>query len=383
MRHPEVGPPASSSSSRKIPDPRHIITPDAFGVAPELLGCPLSGPWRRAAAMMVDLFLIALLSNAPGILFGFAAALVLFRVSARSSKGGYLRRSVRLASRFGGAVVLFIAVVSTWDALVDAEPEAGAAVEMNGSQVTLSGMDRFATGADVLALRQVESDEEAAEITDRLIARLEEAGLDDEEIEEIIESSLSGADPRVLDAAQTAMGTLGVSASDTARSTDSLAVAYSDALASDDTTAAPVLRAELMRSLAADTLAELSGRLERLESREDELRDELAAERERGGILAFFRTTAEDFGLGFGWAALYFTAFLALWRGQTPGKRLFGIRVLRLNGQPIGWWAAFGRFGGYAAGFATGLLGFFQVFWDPNRQAVHDKISETVVIKAR
>ncbi len=31
-------------------DPRHIVTPDAFEVAPELLGRPLATPWRRAEA---------------------------------------------------------------------------------------------------------------------------------------------------------------------------------------------------------------------------------------------------------------------------------------------------------------------------------------------
>jgi uncharacterized RDD family membrane protein YckC len=36
--------------------------------------------------------------------------------------------------------------------------------------------------------------------------------------------------------------------------------------------------------------------------------------------------------------------------------------------------------GGYAAGFATGLLGFAQVFWDANRQGIHDRIVGTVVI---
>jgi hypothetical protein len=44
-------------------------------------------------------------------------------------------------------------------------------------------------------------------------------------------------------------------------------------------------------------------------------------------------------------------------------------------------WSAFERFGGYAAGLLTGLLGFAQVYWDRNRQAIHDKITETVVIR--
>lgn len=88
-----------------------------------------------------------------------------------------------------------------------------------------------------------------------------------------------------------------------------------------------------------------------------------------------------DLGFGFGWAALYFTVFTAWWGGQTPGKRILGIRVIRLDGKAINLWDAFGRYGGYGAGFATGLLGFVQIYWDPNRQAIHDKISATVVIK--
>jgi len=57
-----------------------------------------------------------------------------------------------------------------------------------------------------------------------------------------------------------------------------------------------------------------------------------------------------------------------------------GIRVIQLDGAKISLWAVFGRYGGYAAGFKTGLLGFMQIFWDANRQWIQDKISSTVVI---
>lgn len=70
---------------------------------------------------------------------------------------------------------------------------------------------------------------------------------------------------------------------------------------------------------------------------------------------------ARALGLGLGWAGLYFTTFVTLWRGRTPGKRIMGIRVIRLDGQQLGRWAAFER--------------------DRDRQAVQDKISETVVIR--
>ena len=87
-----------------------------------------------------------------------------------------------------------------------------------------------------------------------------------------------------------------------------------------------------------------------------------------------------DMGLGFGLAALYFSFFIAWGRGQTPGKSLLNIKVIQLNNSQISLWEAFGRYGGYGAGLATGLLGFFQIYWDSNRQAIHDKIASTVVI---
>jgi uncharacterized RDD family membrane protein YckC len=30
---------------------------------------------------------------------------------------------------------------------------------------------------------------------------------------------------------------------------------------------------------------------------------------------------------------------------------------------------------------ATGTLGFLQIYWDANRQAIHDKVAGTVVIR--
>ncbi len=72
---------------------------------------------------------------------------------------------------------------------------------------------------------------------------------------------------------------------------------------------------------------------------------------------------------------------LSATNGQTLGKRLLGVRVMRLDGEPINWWVGFERAGGYAAGFATGLLGFAQVYWDANRQAIHDRIVGTVVVR--
>ncbi|MEJ6004959.1 RDD family protein [Paucibacter sp. AS339] len=81
--------------------------------------------------------------------------------------------------------------------------------------------------------------------------------------------------------------------------------------------------------------------------------------------------------------ALYFTLLPALWPGQTVGKRLFGLRILELTGKRLTPLILFKRYGGYAAGMATGFAGFLQLIWDPNRQAIQDKTAHTVVIDTR
>ena len=90
-----------------------------------------------------------------------------------------------------------------------------------------------------------------------------------------------------------------------------------------------------------------------------------------------------SFGLTFGWAGVYFTLSLAWLGGRTPGKWLVGTRVVRLDGRPLTTLDAFTRYGGYSAGLATGLIGFARVLWEPNRQAIEDKIAWTVVLRGR
>ena len=88
-------------------------------------------------------------------------------------------------------------------------------------------------------------------------------------------------------------------------------------------------------------------------------------------------------GAKFGWAFLYFTFLPYWWKGQTIGKKVFGLRVVELTGKPLTIMNCLGRYGGYAAGMATGMIGFIQVLWDVNRQAIQDKIAHTVVADLR
>ena len=145
------------------------------------------------------------------------------------------------------------------------------------------------------------------------------------------------------------------------------------------------LAERLTGDIASDTIAELQDRIEDVEDEQEPTEHRLASTREEleeasRGIIGMLRNWVAEVVSGFGWFALYLTVLVSWWNGRTVGKRMMGIRVVRLDGGAITWWVAFERVGGYAAGFATGLLGVAQVFWDANRQGIHDRIVGTVVI---
>jgi len=309
-------------------DPRTRITPESFTVAPELLGLPLAGPWRRAAAMLGDLVPVAILANAGFFVFlAFLAAVLAWRLlSGRPRGDGSMSRGLALPFRFAASTSAFIALI------------------MLGNAVAGDNGDRNASNEDA------DRDSVAADVVMRVQSALAAAGV-------------AGMDPGI--------------AGDPER--DTVVRRFAEALVSGDSATAASLRPQAAAVLAAPQLNELTLRLTEVQREVATL--EQRAERESGGVFARLGSFADDLGIGFGWGALYFTVFLVVGRGQTPGKRLLGVRVIRLDAKPIGWWLAFERFGSYFASISTGLLGFLQIFWDRNRQALHDKAVETVVIR--
>jgi hypothetical protein len=129
-------------------------------------------------------------------------------------------------------------------------------------------------------------------------------------------------------------------------------------------------------------LAEDATDAQRLERAEAELR-RVRAELKRRTLADQVEATLDEIGASFGWGIVYFSLLPAWWRGQTLGKRLFGLRIVELTGQPITPLRGLKRYGGYAAGMATGGLGFLQVLWEPNRQGLQDKAAHTVVLDER
>lgn len=375
-------------------DPREIITESSFRVSPDLLGTPLARPWRRFIAIHIDLLLAAILAgliSEPGGFFGVVAAVIVYRVSRPRSGTGRIRRLLLRTLQLCLTAVAFGLAFSLWGTLrswgTESPPPSG-----NRIQVEMGLLDAGLSLGDVTALLKAETESEARAAAERVRARMIDNGVTAEELAKIArafhdmdvrESPLS---PIALAGVRKAFAhdlEIMLPPSDPALDAraDSLALAYAAALRARDTTTARAIRPDLVTTLAADTLAVM-------EWRHDQLRDEIrvlqaearAAEEKRRGILALIRQTLNDFGLSLGWLVLYFVAFPVLWNGYTPGKRLLGIRIQRLDGGKLGWWPAIERFSGYSVALVTGLAGFVQIFWDRNRQCIQDKIAMTVVI---
>jgi uncharacterized RDD family membrane protein YckC len=91
-------------------------------------------------------------------------------------------------------------------------------------------------------------------------------------------------------------------------------------------------------------------------------------------------------------AAAFITTLPALWlglnaamwtiAGRTPGKALFGVRVVRTDGTPVGLGRAIGRAIGYLVSGIL-LLGFLWVLVDRDRRAWHDRLAGTMVVYDR
>ncbi len=391
--------------------PGEIITPASFAVAPELLGKPLAKPSRRALAMAIDLLLLGILVKGGGVFFGLAAAFAAWKASARTGVAASrpkLRRRLRLAA----AAVFFIIVVANWGFIThplrrltagagDADREedadsAGMVIRPSGGavQASISGL---AAAREFMALREVKSSTEAHRIAGKLVHRLKRSGVSEGDLHDMAQGlakDSSGLPPLAIQALQEAVG--GALPADSARPsdrTDSLASAYVRAAAKGDSDAVGELRPRLTAAFAGDSLDNLNATVSQLRADNSKLTERIRSDSAKDagkavGVMDTFANAGSELvkllkkaGLGFGWLGLYFTGFVGLMRGQTPGKRLLRIRVVRLDGRPMNVWAALERFGGYAASVVTALGGFFQILWDKNRQAMHDKIAETVVVQ--
>ncbi|HQZ81983.1 MAG TPA: RDD family protein [Pyrinomonadaceae bacterium] len=87
--------------------------------------------------------------------------------------------------------------------------------------------------------------------------------------------------------------------------------------------------------------------------------------------------------------ASYFAVFEWLWNGQTPGKRLMKLRVIRDDGRPLTLWEAIVRnllrIADAAPGFVIPIysVGLITIFLNARDQRLGDIFAGTVVIRER
>ena len=78
-------------------------------------------------------------------------------------------------------------------------------------------------------------------------------------------------------------------------------------------------------------------------------------------------------------AALFFCGFWVA-GGETLGMRSWHIRVERRDGRPLGWWQALWRFTLAVPSVGLGGIGLLWILIDPQRLALHDRLSGSRVV---
>jgi uncharacterized RDD family membrane protein YckC len=103
----------------------------------------------------------------------------------------------------------------------------------------------------------------------------------------------------------------------------------------------------------------------------------------RGALRVFLCEGARIFLIGFGLLSgpVY---FIGLWTltGQTIGKYVMGVRIVRLNGHHVNLLTAIIRYIGYFVSLIPFGLGFFRVLISDRRRGWHDMMAGTCVIYA-
>jgi hypothetical protein len=341
-------------------DPRQIVTPFAFQVHKDLLGLPLATPKRRLAAILLDFLLASILSALGNFFLASAAAFIFFWVAIRTRGDIWWKNFLR----FGTAAIASFLVFGISLGILEAfgpDDKTPTEADLEASGIVIDNASEFNWIKFGQTMAHVDyTNEDSVEKTLQRLA-LEMADWD----------SVKHTD--FFDEVDLDLLSLQINA-------------FSNSLRVNDSLAIDSIRAEIAPVIAATELNKLEAENEKLDQRNDDLENEnenLTDQIENPSIYRMLKSAFGFLGLSLGWIGIYFVMSIAFFKGQTLGKRILNLRVVRLDNKPIGLFYSFERFGGYAAGFATGLLGFFQIYWDANRQAVHDKIAGTVVIDLR
>ncbi|GHF01842.1 RDD family protein [Thalassotalea profundi] len=346
---------------------KQVLTPFAFEIDKSLFGLPLAAPRKRAIALLIDFVFISILAETPGELLALLAAVTFYRLGSKPLKTSDGKTVTRpklglrgILLRLLSAFILFFTVFSYISPTVN-QWFTDDVTTQNVNQ-ELSTINAFAVSAMTFGMTtEVENSECLTEkcwfeLISPKLSDYADVKLPVKEMEPILKEVIE--ETSLTDTEQTSLMI-------------SLMAIYK----------------ELSESKEADEFKQANANtvnMPAVEVIKEEIEEPVTPKKEEQSWsykgIEWVKGVIKDLGLSFGWAALYFSVLTSIWKGQTLGKRLMKVRVIQLDGTPLSVWDSFGRYGGYGAGLATGLLGFLQIYWDPNRQCIHDKISSTVVI---
>jgi len=75
--------------------------------------------------------------------------------------------------------------------------------------------------------------------------------------------------------------------------------------------------------------------------------------------------------------------FWTYWNGQTPGKKLMGIKVVSVDNEPLTLGQSFLRYIGYIISSLMFFIGFIMIGVRRDKRGLHDLIARTKVIYTR
>jgi uncharacterized RDD family membrane protein YckC len=101
------------------------------------------------------------------------------------------------------------------------------------------------------------------------------------------------------------------------------------------------------------------------------------------GLVAYAIFKKSDVGVSV-FEVFFFLNFCLGWKlcGQTLGMLPFNIRVVTIEGQPLGWGRTLWRYIAFTLSLFS-VIGMIWIIFDKRKQGLHDKLAATFVIKTR
>lgn len=78
--------------------------------------------------------------------------------------------------------------------------------------------------------------------------------------------------------------------------------------------------------------------------------------------------------------AIAYEVFFLHYRGATLGKLALGLKVIRSNGDSLGWGISAGRYFMHLVSGLILFIGFFMAGFDGEKRALHDRVCDTRVV---